>query len=362
MKRIRILIIDDSATARAALRAALADDPALEVVGEASDGAEARANIEQLKPDLITMDVFLRAENGLDLTASVMKSTPLPILVVTAADTKDATLVFRAMQAGALEVCAKLPSPSHPDYAARRARLVRAIKVLHAVPVIKRRRSRAPRRQNSRALGRRQLSVPLATDAPARPMLLIGASTGGPPVLAKLLRDLPRPFPIPIVLVQHMLAGFVAGFAKWLADDTGHRVSLITHSCAADNGVVYVTDLEHHLVVDRRARVGVSSEEPRSYHRPSVDVLFESVAATSCAAQSIAVLLTGMGNDGAHGLLKLRNAGAHTIAQDPLTCTVSSMPARAIELNAALEVLAPEAMPATIKDLLAKLGLPAGAR
>src|SRR3954468_9832221 len=138
MKRCRVLVIDDSRTARAALRAALTRDREIDVVGEAADGTEARKLVERLKPQLITMDVFLRAESGLDLTAAIMRTAPTPIVVVTAADAKDASLVFRAMQAGALDVCAKLPSPTHPDYAARCTRLIRTIKTLQNVPVVHR--------------------------------------------------------------------------------------------------------------------------------------------------------------------------------------------------------------------------------
>jgi two-component system chemotaxis response regulator CheB len=352
MKRCRVLVIDDSRTARAALRAALTRDREIDVVGEAADGTEARKLIERLKPQLITMDVFLRAESGLDLTAAIMRTAPTPIVVVTAADAKDASLVFRAMQAGALDVCAKLPSPTHPDYAARCTRLIRTIKTLQNVPVVHRWRAAPPGH-----LAAPSMPAPITVPQPragasARAMLLLGASTGGPPVLAKLLRQLPKPFPAPIVLVQHMVPGFVPAFAKWLAEETGHSVRLVTQPCEPNAGVVYLSGDEQHLVVEPGPVVRTIQEAPRGFHRPSIDVLFESAAASSVAARFIGVLLTGMGSDGARGLLSLRQAGAHTIAQEPKSCAVASMPEQAIALDAAQRVLTPEALPAAITSSL----------
>jgi len=370
MKRVRILLIDDSRTSQAALRAALADDPALEVVGEAVDGPTAHGLIGRLSPDLITMDVFLRAESGLDLAATIMQTTPTPIVMVTAADVRDPSLAFRALQAGALEVCAKLPGPAHPDYAKRRAQLIRQLKSLAEVPVVQRGplRTRPARplleRAPQRGVVRPDAAFPAAPAAPATPapvrgpatrpgagacpMLLIGASTGGPPVLSKLLRALPRPFPLPIAIVQHMTSDFVPGFAKWLGGDTGHPVSLVSSSVAAESGSVYMPVADHHLVLEPRSRLCASSESPYGQYRPSIDRLFESAASIPDAAASIGVLLTGMGADGAQGLLRLRKAGARTFAQAPDSCAVASMPMRAIALDAAEQVLEPHMLAAAL--------------
>lgn len=352
MTRVRTLLIDDSVTARAALRIALSEDPVLEVIGEAADGATARRLISELAPDLITMDVFLRAESGLDLAASIMAAMAKPIVVVTAADVRDPSLVFRAMQAGVLDVCAKLPGPAHPDYEKRRSRLARMLRTLAKVPVVHRTPARSPRVAAAQPHARSGPSRSVDGGA-AGGMLLLGASTGGPAVLARLLRALPKPFPLPIAIVQHMVAGFVPGFAKWLADDGGHPVSLVSSSCSIERGVVYLPTAEHHLVIDAGGRVGATQAGPQGFYRPSVDVLFESAAAHLDAARSVGVLLTGMGSDGARGLSSLRKSGAHTIAQDPRTCAVPSMPASAIALGAAERILAPDAMVSVIIEATA---------
>lgn len=367
MKRLRILIIDDSATARAALRLAFADAAELEVVGEAEGGGEALRLVAQLAPDLITMDVFLRAENGLDLAASIMEANATPIVVVTAANTRDPSLAFRAMQAGALEVCAKLPGPNHADYPLRRAHLLRTLKSLAKVPVVNRKPGALATRSRGLPVERPQAMLPQPLRAENRTrverarsgeassagaMLLLGASTGGPPVLARLLRALPRPFPMPIAIVQHIVPGFIAGFAKWLEEDTGHPVSLVSSSRALEAGTVYLASSERHLVLEGNARIGTSDEAPRDFYRPSVDVLFESAAALHGVSHSIAVLCTGMGTDGARGLLALRHAGASTMVQAPEHSAVPSMPAGAIALEAAQQVLAPDALPAAILSAL----------
>ena len=362
---IRVLVVDDSATARAALRLALGDDPGLVVVGEAADGPTATRLVRELGPDIVTMDVFLRAESGIDVAAAIMSTKATPIVIVTASDPRDPSLVFRAMQAGVLELSAKLPSPTHPDYDTRKARLVRTLKTLASVPVIHRftdsvGRSAPPSstmpvvapRPPSSPVG--PLSVPAGNVPPSSsvvpppttdaPVLLIGASTGGPPVLSTLLRALPRRFAMPIVVVQHMTPGFMRGFGNWLASDTGHPVELVDSARSLVAGTLYVPADEHHLVLEAGRRVAPSSAPPRGFHRPSIDLLFESAATPTQGPLTIAVLLTGMGSDGAHGLLSLRRAGAWTIAQEPTTCAVRSMPEQAIALGAAEAVLPPAAV------------------
>jgi two-component system chemotaxis response regulator CheB len=322
----------------------MAREPALEVVGEATNRATTLAMLEELRPNLVTLDLYLRVENGLDLAAAIMQHVATPIVMVTAADVKDPELVFKAMQTGVLEVCAKLPSPTHPDYQTRRTRLLRTLKTLGRVPVVHR-----TRRANSTT----RLSPPEPKRAPplcdqraasaAPPWLLIGASTGGPPAAASLLRQLPKPFPYAIGLVQHMAAGFVQGFATWLSKDTKLPAVVLEAAGLPQAGVIYLPPEDHHLII-RPGEVTLSPDKTRGPYRPSVDVLFESAVEAGLARRTTAILLTGMGKDGAAGLLALRAAGARTIAQDPKSCAVSSMPAQAIARDAAELVLTPDAM------------------
>lgn len=339
---IRVLIVDDSRTARAALRAAFDTDPEFHIIAEVATAREAVEAANALRPDLVTMDVNLPGSSGIEATKAIMSSTPTRVVIVTAANLDDPELIYKCLTVGALEVWPKPPSPTCPTYARDIARSLRALKALARVPVV-------------RHFVREAVPVPPppASDAPsvASPIsapppkpceaLLIGASTGGPPVIASILEEIPQGFPVPIVVVQHITPGFVNGFATWLHEATRHAVEVVTDTRPLKAGTVYIAGDDSHTVIVGRGEVGINYKEPRNFQRPSVDVLFESAAA-HLGSRCIAVLLTGMGADGARGLLALKNAGAFTIAQAPATCVVEGMPGAAINLGAAVRVLTPE--------------------
>ncbi len=360
----RVLIVDDSATARLALRQALAADPQLEVVGEAQDGNSALAAVRALHPDIVTMDVRMRREDGVDVTARIMAERARPIVIVTSCNPKDPDLVYRALQAGALEVLAKLPGPLEADYAQRQRELVRTLTVLAAVPVVHRFRrgggAPAPRTVTSGpsvaeavpASPGEPMPSPRPDDTPRKPRaLLVGASTGGPPVISSLLASLPAPFPIPIVVVQHIAEGFASGFASWLASTTGHSASVVTGPVQLRAGHVHVAPddanlrLETNGLLVRRAPSGTGA-------LPSIDILFKS-SVESFGKRQIAVLMTGMGRDGTEGMAALHAAGANTFVQHPDTCAVGSMPSSVIAARAARRVLRPRDMPGAILAALA---------
>jgi len=334
---IKVLIVDDSATARLALRQVFEADPEILVVGEAENGTEALALVRRRNPDLVTMDVFLRREDGLDVAASIMRDFARPILIVTAGDITDPSLAFRAMEAGALEICRKLPSPGKPEYPREKDRFLRLVKSLSRVPVVHRAaRARAhtePTTSENAAQGR----VPSRT---VPRLVALGASTGGPPVVCEILNQLPKPYPLPIALVQHMAEGFISGFADWLARQSGHPVVLVEGSTVLSPGTVHIPGENRHLLCVSATAVTASTDAPRSHCRPSVDILFESCA-RHFGGDTVAVLLTGMGRDGVTGLSLLRQANAMTIAQSPPTCAVDSMPRQSIEEGAARLVLDP---------------------
>jgi two-component system, chemotaxis family, protein-glutamate methylesterase/glutaminase len=337
----RVLIIDESPPSRAALRYALTGESSLEVVGEAADGAMALRRLRELAPDVIAMDVFLRAESGVALVRSIMETHATPIVLVSAASPNDPKIVFEAMCAGIVEICTKLPSPAHADYPQLRARLLRTLKALASVPVGQRGKSRPPAlpslQRGTPAAAGAQLASELVGDG----MLLLGASTGGPPVLAEVLSALPKPFPLPIAVVQHMAVNFTRSFGEWLAQRAGRPVSVVAADCSATRGVIHLPADDHHLVVAEGGRLMLSSGPARGFFRPSADVMFSSAARLPTASQMVAVVLTGMSNDGGHGLHELRKAGAHTLVQQPTTCTVASMPKHAIGLGAAERILVP---------------------
>lgn len=356
---IKVLIVDDSATARLALRLALESDPGIRVVAEAAAHDDALEKARSSRPDLITMDVFLRRESGLDVAASIMAQIPCPILVVTGGDISEAGLVYRAIEAGALEVCAKPPSPRHPRYASSRDRLIRLVRLLAAVPVVKRRsRSARPGPERQRGSSRGSSSSPRPPRSAARPeILLIGASTGGPPVLREIVAGLGNSFPLPVVVVQHIAPGFASSLASWLRSVGSLRVALVSSTTRLEPGTLYLPDDGIHVIVESRRAVSISTAPPRNHQRPSIDPLFES-AASVYGAEAVGALLTGMGDDGVAGMVTLGQAGAYTIAQEPTSCAVDSMPANAIKKGAVAKILPPHAIAAEVARLLEQPVLP----
>jgi two-component system chemotaxis response regulator CheB len=332
--RTRVLIVDDSPTARTALRLALERDREVEVVGEAQDARWALHFARSSEPDLVLMDVYLHRENGLDVAAAIMEEAPCPILVVTAVNPSDPGLVYRAVEAGALDVCAKLPGPEHALYERERRRLVELVKSLARVPVVRRRVG------HSRRLARCRVSVAPAPSRPKVQVVAIGASTGGPPVVNELLRGLTVGTETSILVAQHMASGFMRGFAEWLEAGCRWPVHLVERAQPMRPGHVYLATDDRHITIPQPRVVAPSDDPPRRHHRPSIDTLLDAVARHHSSG-SMAILLTGMGDDGAEGLLQVRRAGGMTIAQDPETCAVDSMPARAIGLGAAQAVLPP---------------------
>ena len=355
----RVLIVDDSAVARQALRVALTADRGLRVVGEAATGVEALQLIDELRPDIVTMDVFLRAENGIDVAAAIMSRCPVPILVVTAKNPSEPGLLYSALEAGALDVWAKPPPRRSAHYEEQRARLVRVIKALARVPVVRRFRRRPA------SAGQRPSPVQSPADAELRDAgriaaILIGASTGGPPVLARILRDLRAPFEIPIVIVQHMAPGFGPGFVEWLSDVSGHRVRIVERATTLSPGAVVLAPPERHLVFRGLHLVAPLDDVRRDYQRPSINTLFES-AARHLGSRAIAVVLTGMGRDGADGLAMLKSAGAVTMVQSPPSCAVSSMPVSALAAGGVGHSVEPGAIAERLRLIISRQGVDAGA-
>jgi two-component system chemotaxis response regulator CheB len=373
---LKLIIVDDCRTARAALRFALEKDHEILVLGEAENGAQALSLLERYEPDLLTMDVYLGSENGLDLSRQIMATHPLPIVVLTAAALEGTELAYQALQHGALEARPKLPAPHHPDYAKRCRELRRLLHNLSKVPVLhaasRRVRSAVASsrvsKQNygeqasrpidknpaSRELGSAELASQAAVARPFGPpsarsvhpftptMLLIGASTGGPQLLARLLSSLPASFAFPVLVVQHIAAGFGEGFASWLAEASGHPCDLLSHRCSLVGGRIYLAPDSRDLCLLAPCLVEVCDPQPGASIAPSIDVCFESAAAMG-AMPALALLLTGMGRDGARGMARLHRAGAVSIAQSPSTCTVDSMPKAAIQEGVSA-VMEPEQM------------------
>ncbi len=349
---IRVLVVEDSATMRHHLRASLSADPELAVVGEALDGDQAVEMCGRLRPDVITMDMMLPTVSGLAATERIMADFPTPILVVSSADRRELFSTYNALAAGAVDVLEK-PRGDDSDAGWGR-RLCAAVRLVSRIRVITHPRARLSR----------PAQVP-AAPAAASPdtglrVVAAGASTGGPGALTELLRALPARFRTPVLCVQHIAASepFAVAFSDWLADQTGRSVSYARDGVpvGALAGQVVLAPPDRHLHV-RDGVVRLSAGPPRHSCRPSVDVLLESVA-DEYGPAAAGCLLTGMGRDGAEGLLRMRSRGGVTFAQDEASSVVYGMPREAALLGAAAHILPP----ARIAERLAGLVPADGAR
>jgi two-component system, chemotaxis family, protein-glutamate methylesterase/glutaminase len=339
-KTLRVLVTEDSVVARALLVSIINRDPGLEVIGEARDGEQSVKLVAELKPDVITMDVHMPKVDGLEATRRIMAETPTPIIVISAIDPKDVKMSFEAMGSGALAVLAKPSGPTASDFNERAAEIVSTVKNMAGVRVVKRRpRLSAPQST---------ISTPQSPPAPGRAaapttrrrieVVAVGSSTGGPDALGKIIRALPANAPVPILIVQHITVGFHQGLVDWLNNITPLSVKLGEEGHRPVAGEVILAPGEHHMAVDAAKRIKLTAESPVRGHRPSATHLFRSVAQVY-AANALGVILTGMGDDGADGLVELKRAGSWVIGQDEATCVVYGMPREAAARGAVSEVL-----------------------
>jgi len=336
MATIRVLVADDSMTVRRRLCQALSTDSAIQVVAEASDGQTATALCCQLRPDVVTMDVMMPVMDGVTATEYIMASCPTPILVVSASSNRGQVLqTFDALAAGAIDVLDK-PNGLVPEGVWERE-LVAAVKMVSRIQPI--RRSSINRRARVPAAAAKAVEMP-ACESDETVIVAIGASIGGPSAIAKILSQIPDDFPLSILLVIHIAPEFAEGLVQWIARLSGRNVRVAVDEepmpRPGRSELIMAPPDRHLTVCDYRLRV--TSDPPRHLCRPSIDELFESVA-RECGSQAIACLLTGMGKDGATGLLAVRRSGGRTIAQDEASSVVFGMPREAIALDAAQVIL-----------------------
>lgn len=335
----RVIVVDDSRLMRRLIVSGLESDPDICVVAEAADTVEARQLIRTLDPDVITLDVEMPGMNGIDFLRKIMELRPMPVVMVSTLTASGTDVTLSALQIGAVEAIAK---PAGRDAVARFARELREkVRLAHGAKV--RPAVVAPQRP----LGPRAplpSGSPASVDARARrrrvELISFGASTGGVNALTQVLEGLPASTP-PIVITQHMPALFAERFAARLNALLAHDVALGTEGEPLRPGQIRIAPGEQHLAVVRDGTLlttRLDSSGPISGHRPSVDVLFNS-AATAAGGQSLGILLTGMGRDGAAGMSAMRKAGAYCIGQDEGSCVVYGMPRAAAELGALDEQL-----------------------
>jgi two-component system chemotaxis response regulator CheB len=344
---VRVVVIDDSPLSAEALRRAIEVDPRLHVEAVGHDGLRAVELAARLKPTVITMDVHMPRMNGLEAIARIMRQHPTRILVVT--EDTSLALPFEALHRGALDVVRRPPALGPWAETAQRE-LRERILGLAQLPLVPRVPSRAATPAASDVGNPRALASPRR--APGRgPLAVVGvaASTGGPAALAAFLTALPRPFPVPILVVQHLAPGFVAGLAAWLERTSGLPTAIATEGALLRPGHVLLCPDHVHLTADGRA-VRLLTGPPIEGHRPSGSRLFLSLA-QSFGDAAVAVVLTGMGRDGAAGVAALRAHGAPVFVQDEPSSVVFGMPRAAAEIDPGAEVGSPERLARSLGHL-----------
>jgi two-component system chemotaxis response regulator CheB len=355
MRRLRVLVAEDSLTIRRRFCEILNADPELEVVGEAENGKRAIELCEELRPDVMTLDMVMPVMSGLTAVEYIMAYRPTPILIVSASTNRGELFkTYDALAAGALDVLEKVNDVDE----VWEGRLRATVKLIARIKVITHPRARL----NGTAPTSAELApIPAMTSArkrfdrsaPRYGVVAIGASTGGPAAIVKVLRALPPELKVPVFFVLHIDEPFGTAFAEWLDSQTPHRVTYARGGESLDSlrGQVIMAPPGRHLTV-AGGRLHMSADPPRHSCRPSIDVLFESLA-IDCGANVLACLMTGMGRDGAAGLLAIRRAGGFTIAQDEATSVIYGMPREAVALGAAQAVLALDQIGSQIAKLLA---------
>lgn len=332
---IKVLVVDDSTVLRKLLCRMLEKDPEIEIAGQCEDGNKALQFISSNQVDVVTMDIQMPVMDGFETTKRIMRDSPVPVVVVSSCfEPDDVEKTFKAIEAGAVAV---LPKPSHQlgEYDNYGEQLCKVIKDASSASL------KAPFVPSKEA---QTIEIP---ECSPFDIVAVGASTGGPHALSRMLSSMPRDFPVPVLIVQHIATGFLEGMAQWLSQRSHMAVKVAAKGEIAQAGTVYLAPEQHHMEVSSERKILLNKLPPVHNVRPSVSMLFRSLE-SSFGARSSGVLLSGMGTDGAVELKELRDLGAMTFAQDRESSVVWGMPGEAVRLSAADQILPPELIGKTL--------------
>ena len=327
---IKVLIVDDSLLVRNILTEILESDSKIKVIGTASNGLDAIKKASELKPDIITMDIEMPVMDGIEATQRITDEYSIPILVITDPEIKRKREVpFHAIKAGAIDVLEKPDIATKEKFKKRTSEIIREVKIVSSIKVLKRKKTRGLKSEKTDFVKAKHNNTEL---------IVIGSSMGGPKGLLSIFEKLPRNFPIPILVVQHTGKEFVEGLVRWISSLTKLSIVVAKNGDRIKPGSIYFAPGGYHMKISSDGEIIIFDGKPVNSCKPSIDILFMS-AAEIFGKRALGVLLTGMGDDGAEGLLNIKKTGGRTIAQDEETSLVFGMPAKAIEFGAVNEVL-----------------------
>lgn len=355
MKKIRLAIVDDSSFVRKVIQRLFENEPTIEIVGSAATGEELIKNLNEWQPDVITLDLSMPGMGGLKTLDHIIAWKRIPVIILSTHSSKDAPLTIESLHRGAADFIDK-QQYSLVDFDALRSVLLEKIKQLTSKTIL---HLQDEKNKASEKIEKIIEPVPVLME-PKVPyeyeIILIGASTGGPPAIQYILEFLDESLQIPAVIVQHMPPGFTAAFANRLNQNLHFNVKEASNGESIKKDTIYIAPAGFHLIFKKQQNnvYLILTDKPNDcLHKPSIDILFES-AAEVFGKNSIGIILTGMGKDGAKGALMLYNKGAYTIAQDESSCTIFGMPKAALLAGAIREMLSLYQIPQRIIQLLSK--------
>lgn len=356
-RRIRVLIVDDSPFMRKVMQSMIAEDPSMQVVGEASDGREAVALAESLRPDVISMDIKMPHVNGLEATEIIMSQNPRPIVIVSSESRAGAEGTLRALELGAVDFVSKPSGPINLDMGNVRAEFTRKLKMAAKVRVVRTAARGGARKIEPAAQIHRPAAPPAVQPIPAPlicppadrwPLVVLTASTGGPAALMKIVPRLRKDLPAALVLALHMPVSFTSQFAQQLDNVSEIRVKEAQTGEPLRAGMLYVCPGSHHMRISGQGLIQLDDGERIGGYRPCADVAMETAAAWA-GNMTVAVIMTGMGNDGARGAVAVKSAGGYVIAQNESSSMIFGMPQEAMRTGAVDEMTGVNDIPAAIE-------------
>lgn len=335
-----MLVVDDSDFQRGLVTGILETDPGIEIVGQAKDGAEAIEKTLKLAPDVITMDIRMPVMDGIQATREIMAAKPTPIVVTSGTIRDEQEFTFRCLKQGALDFVA-----FDPEKGIVAEDLILKVKLCSRIAVVTHPRG-----------GRLGAPRPRPTRRERYEIVGIAVSTGGPVALREILDHLPKDFPVPILIVQHISEGFTQGLAEWLTSESPMKVIVAKEGDRLKPGTAYLAPSGWHLTVDEEERIRLSEEDlPGNYHKPSADVMLQSIADVY-GARAIGLIMTGMGKDGTRGIKAIREAMGFTMAQDEASSVIYGMNKVAIEEGSVIEVVPLDQIAQALRVLVSQEG------